>query len=116
MNDLISRDALREDMRIFKNSVIFNKNPAQRRLPNWNDAVSLVGSAPVVNRWISVEDRLPNKGQNVISCIVSIDGSWKHVGCDIYFGDGKFAMIMPNEHEEMKVTHWMPLPEPPVDG
>ena len=69
-----------------------------------------------MGEWISVEDRLPDKGQYVISCLVAIDGSWKHVGCDVYFGDGRWAMIMPNECEEMKVTHWMPLPEPPKEG
>ena len=66
--------------------------------------------------WISVNDRLPDKGSNVISCLEACDGSWKHVGCDVYFGDGRWAMILPEESNDMKVTHWMPMPEPPEEG
>lgn len=60
--------------------------------------------------WISVKDRLPNEK---INCIVH----YKHSYCDnddywaigVSFFDGnKFQIGV-----TYKVTHWMPLPEPP---
>ena len=63
-----------------------------------------------VPKWISVNDRLPKEK---VICIVY----YKHAYCDndgywtigICFYDGeKFQM-----HCAYKVTHWMPLPEPP---
>lgn len=80
-----------------------------------NAVADVIRSAPTVGGWISVEDRLPDKWQNVLSCIVAVDGSWKHVGTDIYFGGGRWAMITHDECEEMKITHWMPMPEPPKE-
>ena len=63
-----------------------------------------------VPKWISVNDRLPKEK---VICIVC----YKHAYCDndgywtieICFYDGeKFQM-----HWAYKVTHWMPLPQPP---
>lgn len=63
-------------------------------------------------KWISVEDRLP---EEKVNCIVH----YKHAYCDnddywaigICFYDGeKFQMDW-----AYKVTHWMPLPEPPAE-
>ena len=66
---------------------------------------------PVVHRrWISVDERLP---EEKVNCIVH----YKHAYCDnddywaigICFYDGKkFQMDW-----SYKVTHWMPLPQPP---
>ena len=119
MNDLISKDALFKEMRNFKNSVICNKNPAQRRIPNWNDAVSLVGSAPVVNRWISVEDKLPPLDTNVL---VFSHGDISV--CSLIQPDKETADVVwedaygywDDDEGVAAVTHWMALPEPPIDG
>ena len=67
----------------------------------------------VYGRWILVEERLP---EEKVNCIVY----YKHAYCDnddywaigICFYDGeKFQMDC-----SYKVTHWMPLPEPPKGG
>ena len=63
-----------------------------------------------VQEWISVKDRLP---EEKVNCIVH----YKHAYCDnddywaigICFNDGEKFQINP----AYKVTHWMPLPEPP---
>ena len=64
----------------------------------------------VVQEWISVNDRLP---EEKVNCIVH----YKHAYCDnddfwaigMCFYDGnKFQLYW-----SYKVTHWMPLPEPP---
>lgn len=65
-----------------------------------------------VNPWVSVDDRLPEHGQ---LCLILID-----VGGNIergkYRGDcnwlGNWFSMRGNDHA-YKVTHWMPLPEPP---
>ena len=68
----------------------------------WNDAVD------AIPRWISVEERLPEHMDDVltwvrglveIGCYDENDECWELYTC---VGDGS-------------VTHWMPLPEPPKE-
>ena len=70
----------------------------------------LIHSGVTVQEWISVDERLP---EEKVNCIVH----YKHAYCDnddywaigICFYDGeKFQMDW-----SYKVTHWMPLPQPP---
>ena len=70
----------------------------------------LVINGVTVQEWISVKDRLPGKNVN---CIVH----YRHAYCDT---DGYFAIGCCRYDGEQfqiglayKVTHWMPLPEPP---
>ena len=70
----------------------------------------LVTNGVRVQEWISVDDRFPEEKAN---CIVY----YQHAYCDndgywaigICFNDGEKFQINP----AYKVTHWMPLPEPP---
>lgn len=79
--------------------------------PNTNQVADhLIANGVTVQEWISVKDRLP--GENV-NCIVHYkhaycnnDGYWA-IGCCFYDGE-KFQIGL-----AYKVTHWMPLPEPP---
>ena len=73
----------------------------------------LIANGVPVQRWISVRDRLP---EEKVNCIVH----YKHAYCDnddywaigIYFYDGeKFQIGL-----AYKVTHWMPLPQPPKEA
>lgn len=74
------------------------------------DALAMAISALEKTKWISVDDMLPGEKVN---CIVH----YKHAYCDnddywaigICFYDGeKFRIGL-----AYKVTHWMPLPQPP---
>lgn len=62
-----------------------------------------------VNEWININERLPENGQEIDLWIAASDGakpfrmSWKWEEQDT-------AAIRINDG---KVTHWMPLPEPP---
>lgn len=59
-----------------------------------------------MSEWISVKDRLPEEGKNVL-CLDSSDNYYS-VGWieDGLWEDGEFVGI--------DFTHWMPLPEPPA--
>lgn len=72
----------------------------------------LISNGVTVQEWISVEDRLP---EEKVNCIVHYrhaycdnDGYWA-IGFCCY--DGEKFLFDP----AYKVTHWMPLPEPPKE-
>ena len=78
--------------------------------PIYEFADCLLANGVTVQEWISVEDRLP---EEKVNCIVH----YKHAYCDyddywaigFCFYDGeKFRIDL-----SYKVTHWMPLPQPP---
>ena len=64
------------------------------------------------NEWISVEDRLPEKGQIVL--FHQKDG---FICCAEYFAENLIlstGLLIDNDcWEAEEVTHWMPLPESP---
>lgn len=74
-------------------------------------------------KWISVKDRLPeDEGYYLVRvyysdiehCAFEVYGWYK--GSFIYWAGGMELPVGINTHGEnipMKVTHWMPLPEPP---
>jgi hypothetical protein len=59
-----------------------------------------------MNRWIPVEERLPEKYQEVI-VLRSDDGCEKAKFSEVFYSMQNFAFIIKT------VTHWMPLPEKP---
>ena len=75
-----------------------------------NAANILIANGVTVQEWISVEDRLP---EEKAKCILY----YQHAYCDnddywaigMCFYDGEKFQINP----AYKVTHWMPLPQPP---
>lgn len=62
--------------------------------------------------WISVKERLPNKGQNVlVFCNSRYAKGWKFSIDRLEEGEKNPIWIY--THGWFEVTHWMPLPEPP---
>ena len=63
-------------------------------------------------KWISVKDRLPECGIEVLVWRKGTD-----VGCDYLTTHGEDAfgndILKWDVFEDEKFTHWMPLPEPP---
>ena len=75
-----------------------------------NIADDLISNGVTVQDWVSVDDRLP---EEKVNCIVH----YKHAYCDnddyweigMCFYDGEKFQLNPS----YKVTHWMPMPNPP---
>ncbi|MDE1495697.1 DUF551 domain-containing protein [Xenorhabdus bovienii] len=64
--------------------------------------------------WISVDDRLPKTVGQFEMFIVSTD---KGIGTGVYDSWDGFSRITISgntQHSGYTVTHWMPLPKPPV--
>ena len=65
-------------------------------------------------QWISVEERLPESCGTYIAHIVhrycKVD-SYSRVCIEYFDADNTWASL----HDVYEVTHWMPLPEPPVE-
>ena len=66
----------------------------------------LIANGVTVNEWISVEERLPEKNSAVIVCTRT-----ENVFQALYRYDGWDLL----EAIAAKITHWMPLPQPPKE-
>lgn len=76
--------------------------------------------------WISVEDRLPEPGKEVLLLAHGWEGRLHYVGMlkpsppqAGFFGVSKasdWTIWGWSYFREPKVTHWMPLPDPPETG
>lgn len=76
----------------------------------------LAKNTNVPNKWISVEERLPEINQPVLICAFG-----RSVGEGTYYGhDGVHHVwkmyCVAGTYWDDEVTHWMPLPEPPKGG
>lgn len=69
--------------------------------------------------WISVKDRLPRDNTFALVCVsgkpkknISLENAYELAEFDM---DEGWILEMWPEWEGPKVTHWMPLPEPPKE-
>lgn len=83
---------------------------------------AFITNAPTVQRegWVSVKDRLPNNGQNVIAIgtwFGEINGRGESEYTGIGTWEGNRVCIDSDTYstEIIEVTHWQPLPAPPAD-
>lgn len=73
----------------------------------------------VSNKWISVNDRLPENNEQVLiySIPLEIESGRKLAPMACYFFD-KFKSYYDSDHQRFidstEITHWQPLPEPPT--
>ena len=64
--------------------------------------------------WISVKDRFPEAGQQVVA--LRANKSWDRAEFAPLYFDGLPAWYLPEGPTTLDVvTHWMPLPEPPEE-
>ena len=71
----------------------------------------LIANGVTVQEWISVKERLPeNIGRYLTANIRAND---ERCVFDLWFDYGKWYIDEEDDEFIYKVTHWMPLPEPP---
>ena len=74
----------------------------------------LVNNGVTVQEWISVKDRLPeDSNDGFADAVLVTDGFVQHMA---YFVGGEWRFAESGEIKEpmwYRITHWMPLPEPP---
>ena len=82
----------------------------------------LIAHGVTVQEWISVDDRLPENGQEVFVAYVfpfqnSLISKHFYSASIYYIDDGNGLVNRPHFENEgfhgMRVTHWMPMPQPP---
>lgn len=76
------------------------------------EGVDLAISALERDRWISVEERLP-EGHEYVLCCGSKGGQF--VGWVAQSVRGKKAYAFQHGGNGRRITHWRPLPEPPKE-
>lgn len=75
----------------------------------WYEAGYEKGLEEATPNWISVEERLPPRGNAVLVFVINEKGIMPCVTTDVWDG----AWVENPASEWHTVTHWMPLPEPP---
>ena len=75
----------------------------------------LLAHGVTIQKWISVEERLPELEEEVLVCDIDNDRNYKDVWSLEDDEDG--GVVWAGKNGEWysldEVTHWMPLPEPP---
>lgn len=77
-----------------------------RCIENLTDKLNATNDAPPC--WISVKERLPEHEEYVLVCIRGI------IYTGYYDARGRYWEVEGSRENE-KLTHWMPLPEPPQE-
>ena len=74
----------------------------------------LISNGVTVQEWISVDDRLPeDSNDGFADAVLVTDGFVQHMA---YFVGGEWRFAESGEIKEpmwYRITHWMPLPNPP---
>lgn len=68
---------------------------------------ALIDLAPTIGGWVSVKDRLPESGKRCL--VYAAQGIERHISIASF---GRHFHLS-GRRAYWRVTHWMPLPEPP---
>lgn len=103
------------------NFIEYMNDPKISSFGNWMFANGFNSGVWASTNWISVKDRLPENQGPVIVYVPLHDDCIGYVGMAYYtqFGEGFWAGTDGNLYGEIGIihppTHWMPLPEPPIE-
>ena len=79
-----------------------------------DDVMDIIAHGVTVQEWISVKDRLPEySNDGFADAVLVTDGFVQHMA---YFVGGEWRFAESGEIKEpmwYRITHWMPLPNPP---
>lgn len=107
---MTNEEAWKELRRRWISVSMFADSDAERE---YAQALDVALDALERDRWISVDDRLPEPRKDVIVRIKSLDGKWFGTSVDYQLEDGQWKKS--GSTWKISVTHWMPLPEPPKE-
>lgn len=79
----------------------------------WHRVMDDIDSAPTIGGWISVNDRLPMDGQDILACLHNY-GDLRIAPCN-YDSGIWYDCLMNCEAVVTDITHWMPVPKPPKE-
>lgn len=123
MADLIDRQELLREMLHGNNELYFGDNVYRWYLECVNNAKTIFAelnppsSSGNPNKWISVKDGLPDRDTRVLTTFVSNKGSTGIEDC--FYSGMRNRFVLYHTFEEVPdnitITHWMPLPEPPKE-
>ena len=118
MSDLISRQALCDDLREYKlHSVPISSDESE--VKGYNDGIDLAifviaefPSAELERKWIPVTETLPWNDTNVLVTVRDDSGDtpWEYTSVGWCTPDGQYWVV--NNEICYGVIAWMPLPEP----
>ena len=113
MGDLISRSGLEMAIKRQYCTDCNSYDGVRCRACHADDMLALVDDMVDAGpRWISVEERLPDKGVFVVVYYGHFIGNLM----DVYMWDGECWRSSTGYLEDAEnITHWMPLPEPPEE-
>ena len=89
---------------------LYGCDPAYYDVDAWDVAQHLVDHAIAFQKWISVDDRLPEDDSDVLAYL-SI-GEESRI-CPANYAKSVWFDCIFNMPVTESVTHWMPLPQPP---
>ena len=99
---------------------LYSCDPAYYDVDAWAIAQHLVDHAVASQKWISVDDRLPdNKEYDWVLAQVVEDNGFMHIPTVMEYRQSKNDWFeetygwLSDHNGAFTVTHWMPLPEPP---
>lgn len=113
VGDLISRSELVAAINRQYCTGCDNYNGSRCRACHADDMLSLADEAADAQRWISVEERLPERGTWVLCC--GAKGGLFLSDWLMPFNNGTVYCSVPNARSGRYAKYWMPLPEPPKE-
>lgn len=105
-------------MRLIDADALIKKLDLREGWQHTSALIDLITNAPTVQGWVSVSDRLPNNGQNVIAIgtwygEISGRGASEYTGIGTWEGNRVSIDSDTYSTEIIDVTHWQPLPNAP---
>ena len=96
--------------------VDFNVTTESEAITAWNKRSSKVETNTTLAEWISVEERLPEEGTRVLVTYISAVDNKTLCSDGIAEWDETWRWSLDFSKVEVKITHWMPPPEPPKES
>lgn len=117
MADLINRDAALERIGTLRKAYLLHEPAGMGGMSAICTCRDIVNEIPAVNRWIPCAERMPEDEQEVLVFVKGdFENSISFITTAYNDSDGDWVSDYDGEVIDSKITHWMPLPEPPKEA